>query len=340
MKTSNHFRGPLAVCLLATLASFIATAAEPGAPLSIALSPPSANRIVFLIAHDEGIFEKYGVDVELYVPAGAAADVRRDGMIIPADVIKDQSPGADHIATGLGTNLALVASDATMPRDMVYLASFDNVTRGHIVVAKDIKSKEELKGRRLGYTGGSRSHFVALVFAEHMGWDPVDDISLMANARMDALESGRVDAIVANENRFAEAMAAGYTSVIDISTLNVPTVGTGIAARASWLEDNRDTAGRFIKSVVEANALLKQNKDVALRAMEKWYGVTDKAKQDILYAGAIDTPAAPYPSKDGIEKIMRIFDSNEMRKYKAEDFYDDSFIRELDETGFIESLYN
>jgi hypothetical protein len=172
MKTSNHFHGTLAVCLLATLASSIATAAEPGAPLSIALNPPSANRIVFLIAHDEGIFEKYGVDVELYVPAGAAAGVRRDGMIIPADVIKDQSPGADHIATGLGTNLALVTSDATMPRDMVYVASFDNVTRGHIVVAKDIKSKEELKGRRLGCTGGSRSHFVALVLAEHMGWDP------------------------------------------------------------------------------------------------------------------------------------------------------------------------
>jgi hypothetical protein len=41
----------------------------------------------------------------------------------------------------------------------------------------------------------------------------------------------------------------------------------------------------------------------------------------------------------GIKKIMELYDSNEMRKYKPEDFYDDSFIRELDESGYIDSLY-
>ena len=64
-----------------------------------------------------------------------------------------------------------------------------------------------------------------------MGWDPKYDISSMANAFMDALRSGRIDAIGANEARLAEARKSGYKSVLDVSTLDVPTVGTGVAAR-------------------------------------------------------------------------------------------------------------
>ena len=310
--------------------------------LSIALLPPSANRVVFLVAEDEGIFGKNGLEVEIYVPANVAAQVRRDGLIIPDHAIRDSSSGTvvtERIATGLGTNLALIATDATVPTDLVFLLTFDNVTRGHIVVRDGIRTVEDLKGKRLGYTGGSRTHFVALVLAEHMGWDPRYDISLMANARMDALRSGRVDAIIANEARLAEARKYGYKSVLDVSTLDVPTAGTGVAARRDWLAENRDIAAAFVKSVIEANALLKQDKSVAVQSIEHWYGVTDPAKQDLLYAGAVDTPRAPYPSKAGIEKIMQVFDSHEMRKYKADDFYDASFVRELDESGYIDSLY-
>ncbi len=36
---------------------------------------------------------------------------------------------------------------------------------------------------------------------------------------------------------------------------------------------------------------------------------------------------------------MELYDSNEMRQYQAEDFYDDSILRELDESGFIDGLY-
>ena len=58
-----------------------------------------------------------------------------------------------------------------------------------------------------------------------------------------------------------------------------------------------------------------------------------------MYASVEALPAKPYPAVDGIKLMMRIYDSPEMRKYQAEDFYDDSLMRELDESGFIDSLY-
>jgi hypothetical protein len=42
---------------------------------------------------------------------------------------------------------------------------------------------------------------------------------------------------------------------------------------------------------------------------------------------------------EGIKKAMELYDSNEMRRHKPEDFYDDRFIRELDQSGYIDSLY-
>ena len=40
-----------------------------------------------------------------------------------------------------------------------------------------------------------------------------------------------------------------------------------------------------------------------------------------------------------LKKVMEIYDYHEMRKYKAEDFYDSSYVRQLDQSGYIDSLY-
>ena len=308
-------------------------------PLEMAISPPSANRVAFIIAYEEGIYEKNGLDVDHYISPQTAEAMARDGMIVNPEYIRAGAP--TPLATGTGTN-AIVGptTSASGPQDIVILATLDGVMRGHIVAQPEITSLEQLKGKRLGYTvPGGRTHFVALVVAEKMGWDPVQDISLISDSRMDALKSGRVDAIIANENRLAEARAAGYEPLVDLSTWDVPIASTGITATRSWLADNQEPTRRFIKSLVEANALLKKDKDVSLRAMEKWWGIKDKEKQDLFYAGAADVPRKPYPSVNGIKKVMEVYDSNEMRKHEPEDFYDDSFIRELDESGYIDSLY-
>jgi hypothetical protein len=36
---------------------------------------------------------------------------------------------------------------------------------------------------------------------------------------------------------------------------------------------------------------------------------------------------------------MKLYDSPEMRKLKVEDFYDDTLMRELDKSQFIDKLY-
>ena len=52
-----------------------------------------------------------------------------------------------------------------------------------------------------------------------------------------------------------------------------------------------------------------------------------------------EIPRKPYPAVEGIRYTMATYDSLQMRKYKAEDFYDSSFMTELDRSGFIDRLY-
>ena len=52
-----------------------------------------------------------------------------------------------------------------------------------------------------------------------------------------------------------------------------------------------------------------------------------------------DIAAKPYPAVEGIERVMQVYDCHEMRRHKAEDFYDASFVTELDRSGAIDAIY-
>jgi len=106
-----------------------------------------------------------------------------------------------------------------------------------------------------------------------------------------------------------------------------------------WLKNNRDAVRRFVKATVEALAMMKQNNDAGVGGIGKWYNIKDREQQQMILSYASGLPRKPYPAVEGIKKVMEIYNYHEMRKHKPEDFYDDSFIRELDQSGYIDSLY-
>ena len=94
-----------------------------------------------------------------------------------------------------------------------------------------------------------------------------------------------------------------------------------------------------VNAYLEAIALLKNDKPTAFAAMAKWYGITETAKQEEVYAQAAQLPSKPYPSVEGIKKMMEVYNYREMRLHRPEDFYDASLVLELDQSGYIDGLY-
>jgi NitT/TauT family transport system substrate-binding protein len=333
--------GCLSTCLsTCLLAPFDAVRAQDRLlPVTVELGDVSLTKLPFVMAAEAGIYQRNGLEVRQYITPNAAELIRKSaGLVVPKDFV---GIGAGDINIGGGSpTLVRMTSDARAPQRIV-LATTDDVSRFHIISRPDIAGPQDLKGKRIGFSvEGALSHYVTILFARRMGWDYNRDLSLFANgAGADVIKSGRVDAFTADEIASAEALRQGLKDLVDTGAYRFPMPGSGVNAEKSWLAKNHEAAARFVKSTVEAVALLKNDKPAAFAAMAKWYGITEPARQEEVYAQAAQLPGKPYPSVEGIRKMMEIYDYREMRLHRAEDFYDASFVAELDRSGYIDGLY-
>ena len=327
--------------ILATFAAGVgARAADRPIPVDVALGDVSLNKVPFLIAADAGIYAKNGLDVHQFITPAAAEVARNSGVIVPPGYIKAGIVTAP-IDIGGGTPMIYRVANSANAIHRILLATTENTIRDHVIAAPDVASVADLKGKRLGYSvPGAVTHLGALAWAKKMGWTPGRDITLVGSGNaLNPLREGREDALLGSAMLIAMAPEMKLKDLIDLTQYKIPVAGSSILAEKNWLGTNRDTAARFVKSAVEAIALMKTDKTVFNAALAKWFAITNRATQDRMYQFAADLPAKPYPAVEGIRNTLAIYDSPRMRQYKAEDFYDGSFMTELDKSGAIDRLY-
>jgi len=311
-------------------------------PVTLSLGDVSLNKVAFLVAADNGIYEKNGLKVRQFITAKAAARIKRSGVSVPPEFIgSDEEEDNAPLSIGGGSPLIVqMTSDARAPRRVILL-TFEDTSKFHIISKKELNSLDDLKGKRLGYSSfGAVSHLMALSLLKQKGWSPEDDISLIGEGMAyEALKKDRVDAFIGSEIYYGMAEKQGFKDLADITPLNIPVAGSGLNAEREWLKNNSEAARRMVKASIDAYAFMKNNKEATLKAIEKWYGVKDPKQQDNMYRTVEATPAKPYPSVKGIQQVLSLFTYRELKKSKPEDFYDASFIAELDKSGYIDSLY-
>jgi len=326
--------------LLVSLAVVPAWGADKLSSVDVALGDVSLNKVSFLIAADAGIYAKNGLDVHQFITPGAAQVARNSGVSVPAQFVRSDI-GSAPISIGGGSPMIYRVANDERAIHRVMLTTTESIIRDHIIASSNIKSVQDLKGKRLGYSvPGAVTHVGAVGFARKMGWEPGKDITLVGGGNaLNPLLEGREDALLASGMLFAMASEKKLNDVMDLTPYKIPVAGSSILAEKNWLQANRDTAARFVKAAIEADALMKTNRPAFNAALVKWFNIKDAPTQDSMYREALEIPRKPYPSVEGIKATLSIYDSPEMRKYKAEDFYDASFVAALDKSGAIDRLY-
>jgi len=308
----------------------------------VRLTDVSVNKLPYIVAKEEGIFAKHGLDADLYITSGAAETVRASGVNVPRQYVRGDQGDAD-ISTGGGAPVMVARTTSVQERDRVILATTDHIVRWHVFAKPEITKLEQLKGKRLGVSGyGSCSGFIGRLIAQRMGWNAEQDLSILyGSLGVRWLQEGVVDAVVLDETPYAYATSIGLKPLVDLREWNEPIACSGVSATRSWLArgNNRDKAKRFLMALVESIALMKKDQAVVNRAIAKWYGIADPQRQQLMWQGAKEMPRKPYPAVAGIRKVMELYNYHEMRLHKAEDFYDESLMREIDRSGFIDALY-
>ena len=310
--------------------------------LILRMGDVSANKFPFVLAYDQGLYEKNGIKVLPKFSPGSVKTINRSGIEVAPENIYD--PDGDDPYTiaisGTGPTIVRISNTAGRAPGPLILGSTHTVSRWRIMTGPGITSPEQLKGKRLGYSGfGAVSHNQWLQFIEHMGWTQ-NDVALMSGGLgVDALMNGHIDAMMGPELHGTMAIMNDFYPSIDLADYKFPTAGSGWVVDREWYKNNPEATRAFIKTGIEASAIMKQDPAKAERTMIKWYGMDNAEARALFYTELLKMEEKPYPPYEGIKMIMRLYDGVEMRKYTPEFFYDDTIVRELDESGFIDSLY-
>jgi len=284
------------------------------------------------VTHEAGLFRKYGLDVELVFMGGGGRTVRT--------LIAGQS----HIASIDPAALALAAAAGS---DVTIIAAMTSTLPYFLVVRPEIKTKEDLKGKKVAVSGfGGASDFVTRLALEGLGLVPDKDVVIIqvgeVPTRLMALESGTVHATVLVPPAHLLAKKKGFSVLVDIAGLGLQIPNAAVGTTRTYVSSHRDTVRRFLMAYLEGVKVMKSDAELSMKVLSKYSRTTDRESLSTAYEiYAKVNPERPYVDPASIKKILDFFSKRrpEMASLKPEDIVDMSLLREIDRAGFIDSLY-
>jgi ABC-type nitrate/sulfonate/bicarbonate transport system substrate-binding protein len=137
----------------------------------------------------------------------------------------------------------------------------------------------------------------------------------------------------------------GFTVLADVASLGLAFQHTGAVTTRKFIREDADVIGKYVKAHVEAIHRLKTDRETGLKVAAKYFGkVRDKESMERAYdryIGDNQLPRKQYPSLEGLKTVLGTLGEKDAkaRAIKPEDLVDLRFIKELDQSGFIDALY-
>jgi ABC-type nitrate/sulfonate/bicarbonate transport system substrate-binding protein len=319
----------LAILLLVGLSGSVASAQEP-TRIVAGYSAISGHHSILWIAHEAGLFEKNGLKVEMVLIRSGTTHAQ---ALVAGGTQISQLAGTSGLAAGVaGADIAFVS---------MYLNTAPFIIYGNVSKIAD------LKGKAIGVTRyGSTTDISARFALRKFGLQPEKDVALVQledyPGILGGIKSGRIAAGVFAPPFTDHAQGLGYKAIVNVAELGLEFPFAGLAAKKTYLREHADIVQRFLRAHIEALAVFKNNRDLTMKILKKYTGIEDPA----VLASTVDFyapkfPRAPYPTADGIRLALEQIALTDPRakSAKPEEFMDIRFVKQLDENGFIKSLY-
>jgi len=316
----------LLACALMSVPTYCAAADKP-AQIDVALGDVSLQKVPYLIAADAGIYEKNGLRVHQFITPRAAEAAAEAHVIVPPENIGTPDEKAPIMVGGGAALVAAVGAGRMKVSDVVIVATNENIVRDHIITRGDIRTEQELKGKRLGSSYGNVTGYDGIAYLERVGLSK--EVMIVPPTNLDALRDGKADAVMATLFQSAQAPDRGFFDLVDVGRYHIPEAGSGVWVDRAWLKDNPEIVQRFLRSMVEGIRRMKSDKALFTSTLKRWFNVADPKLVDRLFAMAQEFPEEPYPSAEGIAKAMRAFPAEGLNGLTAESFYDNKPMQRL-----------
>jgi NitT/TauT family transport system substrate-binding protein len=301
------------------------------ARLKTSYSALTANMAAYWLAKDAKIFEKHGLSVDVVLIESGVTTVQA------------LTAGETQIAMGGGT---VAVSSNLAGSDIVTIASIEPRLPYALLAQKEIKTFDQLKGKRLAISRfGSASDLAARLILQRYGLTPDKDVTILqtggTSTRLSALSKRSVDATILTPEFFNVAKKIGFTILADPTQYDIPFPQLEVITSRAFLKAQPDIATRYMRAIVEGIHTVKTNPEPSIRAMGKYLRIDDReALEDVYRLYKEIYPQIPHPSVAAIQTQLTWMAEKDARAAaaKPEQFIDGTILREIEKSGFLQKL--
>jgi ABC-type nitrate/sulfonate/bicarbonate transport system substrate-binding protein len=317
----------LALVIIATLSARSVWSAEL-MPLRATYAAIGGAFAPLWLAQDKGLFNKYGLTVDLkYMLSATGTQALLAGSM---DIV---NPATELVEAGLGG--ARVA----------FIIGILNRAVLSVYSKPEIKQLSDLRGKILAVTlPGSTTDLTAKILLQQAGMTGGKDVQVTHLQGMPdmitALTQGRIDAAVVSAPSTLKLRQAGLKELIDVGAQNIPMIHAGLATTRDFIKSNPDKVRRYVQAYIEGTKIARTDAEATKQIIAKYTKTDNKEDLDETYNTFVKVwEQAPYVSAAGMQTLLNYSVNPAGKTAKPEQFIDNSFVAELEKSGFIKELY-
>lgn len=307
--------------------------------LKVGLGTDGFVHLPLFVAYDAGLFKDEGLDVELVKFKGGGAAM--SGLVGNSVDICSCSVQNAINATEKGAPVVLIGALIDQYASNVILTEEAAKRVGLTREMSTADRLKALKGLKIAAAGaGGSADFLVRHLAGAAGLSPERDMTLLymndSGAMLASFDRNRIDgfalssptsdiAILNHKGQSLFDMAAGEYEPL----AGYPSIA--ISTRKAWLEENGETAVKFLKVITKADRMIHDDPEKAKAAIRQRFSSSNDDVFEAAWKANLNTyPENPSISAATVERVMDFLGSIRGEKIpgKPSDYFDETFANE------------
>jgi NitT/TauT family transport system substrate-binding protein len=319
--------------LVAICHFFLLSHARAQEKVRLAHSALESSNGIWYLAQDRGFYKKHGLDADLLFIPSTTTSV---SSLVAGDV---------QVANASGGG---VASAVVAGADLVMVACYLNSLPYELVVNESIKSPEDLKGKSIGISRvGSASDVAARALIRGLGLEPDKQVPIMQVGgpaeRAASFRGGRIAGFPSPPGIIHLTKGIPYKILISTADFQKRFEFPYICATTtkSYLARQREIVKKVIMAHIEAMQFFKTRKEETKKIIAKYSRINNEDYLEAAYAASAKLyDVVPVVTRPGTEiQIKEATSRKPGAQLRFEDMVDESIVRELEKSGFIDKVY-
>ena len=299
-------------------------------------SPIAWQSVPWWMAKESGLYEKYGLDVEIFFEGASSV------------IAQTMLAGETNFAGIAGPS---IVNNVLAGGDIIQVAAVIKSFTTPMYSQSAIKERAQLKGQKVGVSPlASVSHLTAQSVLQRAG---VTGVTIIQTGGIPesaaALSSGNVAAAMVPPPQSVLLREKGFHELVgakQLREMNIPFVENGLATRRSYGEKNPEQVKRFIKASFEGIRRMFDNKDLTMKTIAKYTKITDEKMLEESYRFAVDAiskdATVPHDAMEAlIDQLVNLktIEAPAAKKFAATAYYENRYVNELEREGFFKKLW-